>query len=380
MAIMDFSYCQFLTMIPDVSRISNLEKLTLDGCTNLVEIDHSVGFLDKLVILSLTGCYNLVSFPRSLKLTSLKSLRLAGCSRLKDFPEIDCRMACLKNLSLQHSGIKELPSSIRNLIALEGLYLEGCKNLMNLPRSIYQLQHLDLNLSGCSKLVKFPEKMGDNKQSMPSIVSEKELEISSCLELPPSTNSSVSNDGCSFVVFPALQNLSLKNCVLSESNIFQMFNCSSKLEDLDLSGSDIVTIPACFKRFVSLLRLNLNNCKKLREISELPPNIFKVCARGCMSLETFFEEPQRSRLFNTWCLPELVRVEPEGSSVNNITPDCKAPLSVDTSTATYQDVQALQTPQPSWVTSFLDGLKLLDFVSLNFCHFCVTGTSCSLSL
>jgi len=260
-------------MISDVSSITNLKKLTLDGCTNLVKIDHSVGLLDNLVILSLTKCYNLMSFPRSLKLTSLQYLFLDGCLRLKDFPEIDCEMVCLKQIHLQHSGIKELHPSIRNLIALEGLYLEGCKNLMNLPSSICQLPHLEnLTLGGCSELVKIPLgmkghlysakwggfclKTGDNKQySMPSIVSEKESESSSCLELlplPPPTNSSVSNDGWSFVVFPELTNLSLENCVLLESNIFRIFNCSSKLKELDLSGSDIVTIPARIKSFVRL--------------------------------------------------------------------------------------------------------------------------------
>jgi hypothetical protein len=53
MTTMDFSYCKFLEKIPDVSRIPNLETLVLDGCKNLVEVHHSVGFLDKLVDLSL---------------------------------------------------------------------------------------------------------------------------------------------------------------------------------------------------------------------------------------------------------------------------------------------------------------------------------------
>jgi Leucine-rich repeat (LRR) protein len=353
---MDFFYCEFLEMIPDVSNISNLEYLNLEGCTNLVEVHQSVGFLDKLVNLNLNSCCNLNSFPRRLLLRSLKYLRLPSCSKLNYFPEIECEMERLTSISLRCHGIKELPSSIQYLIALKTLNLEKCRNLTNLPSSIYQLEHLEyLTLEGCLKLVKFLEKMGDNKHSMPSIVSKKELEISSCLELPPlppPTNSNVSNDGCSSVVFPALKKLSLKNCVLLESNIFKVFNCSSTLEHLDLSGSGIVTIPACIKRFVRLSSLNLDYCEKLKEISELPPNIGRVSAMGCTSLETFFEESQISRLFNTWCLPKLVRVEtvfsapspmgsgiePEGSpsSVNNITPDRKA----------------LQTPQPSWVRNF----------------------------
>ncbi|XP_062159715.1 TMV resistance protein N-like [Alnus glutinosa] len=361
LTIMDFDECEFLEMIPDVSNIPNLEKLTLRCCTNLVEIHQSVGFLDQLVNLNLNYCYNLKSFPRRLRLRSLEYLGLGGCSKLNYFPEIECEMEHLRCIYLEYSGIKELPSSIRHAISLRDLYLEKSINLTNLPSSIYQLEHLvRLTLGGCSKLVKFPEKMGDNKQSMPSTESEKESEISTCLELPPLpplTNASVSNDGCSSVVFPALENLSMKNCVLLESNFFKIFNCSSTLEDLDLSGSDIVTIPAGIKRFVRLRRLNLDNCEKLREISELPPNIQNVYATRCMSLETFLEEPQISRSFNTWSIRELVRVEsvssapspvgngiePMGSSVNNITPDREAHIGVDDSITPYQDLRTRRT-------------------------------------
>jgi uncharacterized protein YjbI with pentapeptide repeats len=547
---MDFSGCEFLEMIPDVSNIPNLEDLNLEGCRNLVEVHRSVGFLDKLVKLNLNFCFNLNSFPKRLRLRSLEYLGLYSCSKLNYFPEIECKMEGLREISLT----TDIPSSIQHASSLINLDLIKSINLTNLLSSIYQLEHLDHLTLGNLKLGKFPEKMGDNKQSMPSIVSEKESEISSCLELtplPPPTNSSVSNDGCSSVVFPALRELNLKNCVISESNIFKIFNCSSTLKWLNLSGSDIVTIPACIKRFVCLEKLNLknckklreissclelpplppptnssvsndgcssvvfpalreldlencvlsesnifkifncsstmkwlnlsgsdivtipacikrfvrleklylkncklreissclelpplppptnssvsndgcssvvfsalreldlencvlsesnifkifncsstlkwlnlsgsdivtipacikrfvrleelylNNCKKLREISALPPNNFRVDARGCMSLETFFEESQMSQVFNTWCLPKLVQVEtvfsapsPMGSgiepevspsSVNNITPDRKTHVGVDASTATYQNVQALQTPQPWRVRNF----------------------------
>ena len=47
---MNFSFCESLRKFPDVSRIPNLENLDLKGCTNLVEVHHSVGSHDKLVI------------------------------------------------------------------------------------------------------------------------------------------------------------------------------------------------------------------------------------------------------------------------------------------------------------------------------------------
>jgi Leucine-rich repeat (LRR) protein len=135
---------------------------------NLVEIHHSVGFLDKLVWLNLKGCYNLSSFPRILKLRSLQYLTAHGCSSLNDFPEIDCKMKHLKSINFRGIGIKELPSSIRDHIGLEFLYLEGCINLTNLSSSIYLLQDLRyLFLRGCSI------------QSMLSNVSMKESKVSS---------------------------------------------------------------------------------------------------------------------------------------------------------------------------------------------------------
>ncbi|GLT63052.1 hypothetical protein SLA2020_356450 [Shorea laevis] len=118
MTIMNFCDCEFLRKIPDVSRIPNLEKLALDYCKNLVEVHPSVGFLDKLVSVSLEQCTNLRSFLRSLRMRSLKLLRLPGCSRLKNFLEIECQMECLKEIDFSETGIKELPSSIGYLIGV----------------------------------------------------------------------------------------------------------------------------------------------------------------------------------------------------------------------------------------------------------------------
>jgi Leucine-rich repeat (LRR) protein len=146
---MNFSHCKFLRKFPDVSRIPNLQKLNLKGCTNLVEVHHSVGSHDKLVILRLEGCSNLMSFSRSLKMRSLKFLWLQGCLKLKNFPEIQCQMECLTKIDFRKTGIKELPSSIGYLVGIKTLNLSSCTKLTNLPDSIHKLQHLEiLNIGG----------------------------------------------------------------------------------------------------------------------------------------------------------------------------------------------------------------------------------------
>ncbi|KAG2667280.1 hypothetical protein I3760_15G106500 [Carya illinoinensis] len=67
LARMDFSRCEFLTKIPDLSHIPNLEWLDVADCTNLVEVHASVGSLDKLEHLSFARCTKLTSLPTKLK-------------------------------------------------------------------------------------------------------------------------------------------------------------------------------------------------------------------------------------------------------------------------------------------------------------------------
>ncbi|KAB1214874.1 Protein SUPPRESSOR OF npr1-1, CONSTITUTIVE 1 [Morella rubra] len=270
MTIVQFYQCKFLTEVPDFSSIPNLEELTLQNCKGLVEVHDSVGFLDKLVFLSLQGCSNLTTLPRSLKLRSLKWLDLGGCSSLENFPEIKRKMERLRCIIIEHCGIKELPSSIGYLIGLHYLYLEGCKNLVDLPSCILQLRHLESLSIHCS-------------------------------EPPPApVDSSILNDGCFSEMVLALEILKARNCVIPRSDFLMRLHCFSKLEELDLSGSDIVSLPTCIKRLVGLISLHLDYCKKLKEILELPQNIRK----GSQNL--LFMDFSHCKFLRT--IPDLTRI------------------------------------------------------------------------
>ena len=218
-------------------------------------------------------------------------------------------MDSLRDIMLNGTAIKELPSSLGYLTGLRQLYLSGCKNLMHLPSSILQLQHIEiLSLTNCSEHVKLPTKVRrDDRQSMPSNVSSNTYEASSTTELfslPPPTNSSILNDGCSSIGLPGLKYLDLENCCLSKSDFLETLNCFSTLEHLILSKSNIVSLPVCIKRFVGLRSLLLVDCTQLQEILELPPNIEDIDVSGCFSLKSF---PEVSKIyqFNTSDLPAL---------------------------------------------------------------------------
>jgi Leucine-rich repeat (LRR) protein len=398
MTTMDFSFCEFIRKFPDVSRIPNLEKLDLDYCKNLVEVHPSVGFLDKLVSLRLEECSNLVSFPRRLKMRSLKLLSLWRCSRLKKFPEIECQMECLESINFGETGIEELPSSIGYLTGVKTLNLSGCTNLMDLPYSIHKLQHLErlfignmdrivlpclglpysnyqlchlerLILSGCLKVSEFLKVVDNTRQSMPVVVSIEEDEISPVAELLPllpSTNTSDSNDGCFSIVLPELRTLDLKNCDLSESNFFRTCDCCSTLTELYLSKSDIVTLPPCIGRFVSLTILHMNGCKALKEILGLPPNVEIVNAEECISLAIFLEEDRRFQLFNTpEALFQVGTVFPALILGNHVLAESDFLIQPDyLSSLTYLDLSTSAIVSlPAWLNKFVG----LEDLFLNSC-------------
>ncbi|KAG6676241.1 hypothetical protein I3842_15G142200 [Carya illinoinensis] len=261
----DLSGCIYLTNISDLSSCSNLEKLFLCGCTSLVEVHDSVGFLDKLVQLDFRDCFSLKKLPRSFKLISLKVLDLEGCTSLEYFPEIECEMEHLKDLWLEGKVIQELPSSITYLTGLETLYINI--SLVHLPVNIFEFEHLrDVSIINCPNFVNFGKEVGHNGQFVPCA---QENEISSSMELlaspPPESN-----------------------------NLSRTYNFSSSLRTLNLSGSGIVSLPPCIEGCVGLSKLDLRECERLEEILYLPLNIEKVDASGCFSLESFLPKSNNS--------------------------------------------------------------------------------------
>jgi hypothetical protein len=94
--------------------------MLLIGCTNLIEVHHSVGQHKKLVVLYLKDCKNLKTFPKKLEMDSLEELNLSGCSKVKKLPEFGKNMKYLSLLNLENCiNLICLPNSIHNLKSLK---------------------------------------------------------------------------------------------------------------------------------------------------------------------------------------------------------------------------------------------------------------------
>ncbi|XP_075646769.1 disease resistance protein RML1A-like [Castanea sativa] len=237
--VLELNCCENLVKLPKLWA-PNLVFLDLRFCKNLVEIDECFASLEKLRIWCLSYCIKLQFLPSQLRLKSLYSFQLFGCSRLEKLPDFHQEMECLEHLYISCSGIREVPSSIEHLTKLKTLTVENCKNLRDLPDSICKLQRLRQLGTSTTKLRQTCNSFDSSSEGYEAII---ELDL------------------------------------LTKPDYFPL------LETLGLSETNIVTIPESISRFPKLRHLEIWNCKLLREIQGLPQSITTVNAENCMSLD-----------------------------------------------------------------------------------------------
>ncbi|KAM3337982.1 hypothetical protein P3S68_032307 [Capsicum galapagoense] len=240
--------CEVLESIPDTIR--NLRILEIILRNKLATLPNSLFESEQLELVNMY--HNSRSLPRSIQMESLEQLMITNCPKLDTFPEINGDMHCLKEMTLDSIGIRELPSAIENLFGLESLNLEGCEDLVSPPNSLCNLKNLQhLYLCGCKKLEKLPENIGDLKEL--ETLDARETVIS---QLPPSITKLVKLGELSFsrvvkhvqhssiFVFHQLSALSYLNELhLNNLNILgglpETLGSLQSLEHLDVSGSNI---------------------------------------------------------------------------------------------------------------------------------------------
>ncbi|XP_034705511.1 disease resistance protein RPV1-like isoform X2 [Vitis riparia] len=235
---MDLSHSKYLIETPNLSRVTNLERLVLEDCVSLCKVHPSLVDLKNLKFLSLKNCKMLKSLPSGpYDLKSLDTLILSGCSKFEQFPENFGNLEMLKELYADGTALRELPSSLSSLRNLEILSLEGCKG----PPSASWL---------------FPRRSSNSTgfilHNLSGLCSLRKLDLSDC-------------------------NLS------DETNLSSLVFLSS-LEGLNLCENNFVTLPN-LSRLSRLEVVWLENCTRLQELPDLPSNIVQLNARNCTSLK-----------------------------------------------------------------------------------------------
>ena len=222
MTRVDFRCCPFIRKTPDLSMGPNIRELDLSGCENLVQIENSVGRLDRLVAGDKYGlCFSL----RISQLSLFRHLGIRG-------PYTSCQ-----NLSFG------------NLIGLRELYIGKNGKPCHLPGSIYNLQHIEtLELNG-------------------NFIFPRDVEI----DRQPLCNSL---GGFSKYVFPSLKNLTLfyfSNPL--EVDFILNYCCPVTLETLEILVCVDATLPESISRCERLHSLHIRFGDELREIPRLPRSL-----------------------------------------------------------------------------------------------------------
>ncbi|XP_044511582.1 disease resistance protein RPV1-like [Mangifera indica] len=296
------SGCSNLKTCPMIA--CNMERLCLDG-TAIKELSSSIESSSRLVELNLKDCLRLESLPSSVcNLESLQQLDLSGLLTVKFVLGIPHN---IKELNLEGTAIKELPSTIDNASRLERLSLKDCSSLVNLPNGICKLKSLKyICISGCSKLDRLPEDIGylESLETLEATGNSKD-----CLRLE-SLPSSIHNLNLRFLNLSGLVYLKI------------VPEFPRRIEELYLDGTAVEQLSSSIENASNLVRLSLKDCSSLRS---LPNGMSKlkslkyICISGCLKLHTLPEDIGH--------LQSLEVLEANGTSIGKIPSSMTGPLS-----------------------------------------------------
>ena len=258
--------CKRLSTLPsEIGQLVNLTVLDLGNCTMLHELPNAIQDLKKLELLDLFGCNSLAGLPGSLVadtgeqltaiipvLISLLSLDLSYCDELRFLEETFCDFAKLKQLSLVGcKSLIKLPKGIDKLTTLETLDLGYCSRLKSLPLSIGNLRNFNfqtLNLGGCRKLKWLPAEVG-------SLVNLRSVSLMNCCSLAVFPT-------CLFKL-NRLEHLDLSFCEQFKVLPDELFNLLN-LKTLNLMHCTMLAVlPIGLGKMTKLGTLNLAHCSNL---------------------------------------------------------------------------------------------------------------------
>ncbi|XP_056163447.1 disease resistance protein RPV1-like [Syzygium oleosum] len=274
--VLKLTGCVQLTTTPKFPASMELERLILEGCSQLAAIHPSFGNLKELVSLNMKGC-SLVGGSLDLgPMRGLKELLIDGTSiRRINFKEGSIRK--LKILSARGcKHLNEIPNSIRYLKSLTFLALDGSE-ISTLRESIEELEKLKtLSLKNCGRLSYLPDGIG-KLSSLQSL----DLSHTGIQKLPPSVKDlkamKVLRMKETFIhEFPEailnlekLEEIDLSSCQRLEGRINYDIGTLSSLAILKLSDTPISGLPPSILRLSHLRELHILGCNNLQSLPKL---------------------------------------------------------------------------------------------------------------
>ncbi|XP_056172757.1 disease resistance protein RUN1-like [Syzygium oleosum] len=257
--VLDLSYCRNLTRTPDLSTLVSLERLILRKCSNLIEINPSIGNLKLLTVLNLDGCDSLRELPKEIGcLQALTEIVMPPMPIEFELPQTFGNLKSLLTFDLSRMGIGKLPCSIGGMVKLRRLNLSMCQNIMDLPDSIWELKsliELDLSSTGISYL---PDSIGNLKQL--TILRMRDIVL--ITKLPSAV-----------WLLEKLEVLDANECWSLTGEIPEDIGRLSCLRILHLLWTEISGLPTTVSRLSNLQELKFCGRYGHRHISELPPSL-----------------------------------------------------------------------------------------------------------
>ncbi|MBA0750135.1 hypothetical protein Gogos_003992, partial [Gossypium gossypioides] len=182
--------------------------------------------------------------------------------------------------------LRKIPSLL-GVINLEILHCRRCESLLELPCLNHLASLKELGLRGCHNLKQFPE-VNILSSNISKLESLRHLNLSHCpmIEFPEIPRSLRELD---------LSGTQIKEATLSLDSLNNLqelkmsFSSIQKLQcNIILFGSrEISTVDVSSPILISetIDRLEMDHCESLKLLSELPPYMRNLDARGCTSLE-----------------------------------------------------------------------------------------------
>ncbi|XVF52070.1 hypothetical protein PTKIN_Ptkin04bG0235300 [Pterospermum kingtungense] len=328
--------CTFLTELPKLVNLKNLEVIDLSGSSSLIKIQEKsfksfkelrfidfsetkieklpiVQTLPKLAVLLVRECDRLYGLRSMKHLPSLRVYDVSGATRIKEiYYDTFDNTKSFRTLDLSKTEIRFLPDTLGELLC--DLKLKACPKLEKLPntKDLTNLESLDL--SHCSALKKYPDNFFGNLPSLrslnlsntkvpslPSLPNLRRLLLKDCLlekfpvlegctfleELDLSNCKIISADHLAEVADLTYDMIIIKkpDCYKPMSEIGTSFEHMSWLQTLNLSETDISSLPP-LPNPSKLHSLTLKNCTKLQSLPDFKilPQLKLLDLQGTTSL------------------------------------------------------------------------------------------------